>query len=43
MKWKFKEDKSFEERLNEALKVKTQYPNRIPVFNFKIISYLKII
>jgi hypothetical protein len=31
MKFKFKEEKSFEDRLSEALKVKFKYPNRIPV------------
>ena len=31
MKWQFKEEKSFEARLEEALKVKMRYPNRIPV------------
>ncbi len=31
MKWKYKEEKSFEDRHNEALKVKKKYPDRIPV------------
>lgn len=31
MKWKYKEEKSFEERLEEATKVKKKYSNRVPV------------
>ena len=33
MRWQFKEEKSFEDRLNEALKIKLKFPNRIPVKN----------
>ena len=41
MKWKFKEEKSFEERSKEALKVKAKFPNRIPVPYFRI-SFFRI-
>ena len=39
MKWKYKEEKSHEERLNEAQKVKIKYPDRVPV---KLHIYLYI-
>jgi GABA(A) receptor-associated protein len=51
MKWIFKEEKSFEERLKESARVRSKFPNRIPVtldnyeiFQlFIILDYLKVI
>ncbi|RNA33766.1 Gamma-aminobutyric acid receptor-associated -like 2 [Brachionus plicatilis] len=31
MRWKYKEEKSFEERFEEATRVKAKYYNRIPI------------
>ena len=36
MKWIFKEEKSFEERLNESEKVRKKFPYRVPVCLFQI-------
>jgi len=31
MRWQFKEDNTFEERLAEGLKIRSKYPDRVPV------------
>jgi len=45
MKWIFKEEKSFEERLKESARVRSKFPNRIPVclcFDFLKVINTKI-
>ena len=41
MKYKYKEEKSFEVRYQEAQKVLTKYPDRIPVRKFNLKYFLR--